>query len=59
MQISKSTFNEESEAVIKIKQSGAFVTVEVEGDGFAYDLAVDIARSINPEHLDNDITKAH
>ncbi len=45
--------------MIKIKQSGAFVTVEVEGDGFAYDLAVDIARSINPEHLDNDIKKAH
>ena len=59
MQISESTFNEESEAVIKIKQSGAFVTVEVEGDGFAYDLAVDIARSINPEQLDSDISKAH
>ena len=59
MQISESTFNEESEAVIRIKQSGAFVSVEVEGDGFAYDLAADLARSINPEQLDNDITKAH
>lgn len=59
MQISESTFNEESEAVIRIKQSGAFVSVEVEGDGFAYDLAADLARSINPEQLDNDISKAH
>lgn len=59
MQISKSTFDEDSEAVIKIKQSGAFVMVEVEGEGFAYDLAVDIARSIKPEQLDNDIKKAH
>lgn len=45
--------------MIRIKQSGAFVSVEVEGDGFAYDLAADLARSINPEQLDNDISKAH
>ena len=59
MQISESTFDEESEAVIRIKQSGAFISVEVEGDGFAYDLAVELARVIQPEKLDGDIGKAH
>ena len=59
MQISESTFDEESEAKITLKQRGAFISVEVEGDGFAYDLAAELARSIQPEQLDGDIGKAH
>ena len=59
MEISKPTFEEESEATIRLKQTGAFISVEVEGDGFAYDLAAELARSIQPEQLDGDIGKAH
>jgi hypothetical protein len=59
MEISKSTFEEESEATIRLKQTGAFISVEVEGDGFAYDLAAELAKSIQPEQLDGDLGKAH
>jgi len=59
MQISESTFDEDSEAVIRIKQTGAFISVEVEGDGFAFDLAADLAKSVQPDVIDSDIKKAH
>ena len=59
MQISKSTFEEESEATIRLKQTGAFISVEVEGDGVAYDLAAELAKSIQPEQLDGELGMAH
>jgi len=52
-------FDEESEATIKLKQTGSFIMVEVEGSGFCYDLAADLAKSIQPNVIDNDIKKAH
>jgi len=52
-------FDEESEATIKLKQTGSFIMVEVEGSGFCYDLAANLAKSIQPDIIDNDIKKAH
>ena len=49
-------FDEVSEAVIKIKQDGSFISVTVEGNGFCYDLAKDLADSIKN---DEQPQKAH
>lgn len=49
-------FDEVSEAVIRIKQDGSFISVTVEGDGFCYELAKDLAESIRD---DEQPQKAH
>lgn len=49
-------FDEQSEAVIRIKQDGSFISVTVEGDGFCYELAKDLAESIRD---DEQPQKAH